>query len=453
VNTMRISCSHCGSPYTVPADRGTDHDNFILTCETCGRKIKTVRCPGCGTAYSITFDFVKNTRYRVNCKKCLARFIITFPESCTVPPAPSADRPVEAPGPPAPTPSPVSSAPKPHPSHLDSVFTINGFLQAVGSSFTQRKILPASVIVAAVYAIGSLIGALLSRLPLPPGADRFLAPFTLSKQMFLLFIVYLTGSALVAGITLDETLENRRPLGAYLRGVTAHVAPIAAGAAAVLLLMELTVLVFGSIPLVGTLLYALLFIPVYGLSLAVAAAAAVGFWFYAPVMARHGGGFRRGMIELYRFAVRHNFSLLLNIAILAAGAIAATSLLYLLHSLGLAAALGLSRAFIGPNASGLFSSMNPGVSALRGIFSSVFINSMAGQSLFQVIGIFIIGLSLTLITVVLAGIFISVVATISTRAYVEMEEQIPRDDRSVVFLLGLLVMLLVLLFLLRGFVS
>jgi len=445
---MRINCSHCGASRTVPSDQWADHANFI-TCENCGRKIKTVRCPGCGTAYSITFDFVKNTRYRVNCKKCLARFIITFPESCTVPPAPAADRPDEALSPSAPKPPAGPTAPKPRSPYRESIYTINGFLRAVGSSFTRKKILPASLAVAVVYALGSLIGALLSRLPLPAGADRLLTPFTLSKQMLMFFVIYLMGSALVAGITLDETRENRRPLGVYLRGVTAHVAPIAAGAAAVLLLIELAVLVFGSIPLVGTLLYALLFIPVYGLSLAVAAAAVVGFWFYAPIMARHRGGFRRSMIELYRFTVRHNFSLLFNIAILAAGALAATGFLYLLHSLGLAAALGLSRVFIGPDASGLFSSMNPGVSALRVIFSSVFMNSGSGQSVLQGISIFIIGLSLTLITVVLAGIFISIVATISTRAYDEMEEQVPRDEKSAVFLLGLLVMLLVLLFLAR----
>ncbi|MCX7679280.1 MAG: hypothetical protein N2316_08660 [Spirochaetes bacterium] len=81
-----------------------------------------------------------------------------------------------------------------------------------------------------------------------------------------------------------------------------------------------TVVLFGCIPIVGPILYSILLLPLYLISIAIIILALVVFWFYPPILA-YSKSFKESMLTLRKLFIQHHFFLVLYSVALAISAL------------------------------------------------------------------------------------------------------------------------------------
>ncbi len=269
-------------------------------------------------------------------------------------------------------------------------------------------------------------------------------------SIFVFSFVFILTNTVIARLSMPEQpgfgdMQN----GEIIAFTAERALPVLICNLAVLLAFNSLLIAFGSIPLVGPVLYSLLFLPVYLFSVATVILCAIAVWFYPPVLAIHGGiiaSFR----EFIYFIRRNHFNLLVTIPLLAILTALFIALLNVIHYSALSLALGLSRGLLGDDISRILSSMPYSASGLLNIPHMIqgvkALPSMLGNLIFSYhAGGFILGAALGTISIALLAIILSFTGTLSARAYIMLEQgREPGGTRKIEILAVLFLVLAVL---------
>lgn len=467
---MLIYCSNCNTPHTISREALQRLREPVINCSGCDKKIKMQFCPGCGAFYSITFSNIQPGNYRYRCKKCSLNFSITIPaeypgavkeNKLSVTNSHVADEPL--PGTPdgishADTFTPEESLPEGTELRRNSIgtFTISELFSVTATSFSIKKILPASlsvlIMIIFVYLFKMLQAITAHAHAGSPG--KFFIFFTLIPAALLLSF-YMAAASVISKVTLEKTFCNREPSWSSIAVFTLKKSPaILLCNTAAILLLNLGLVLFAKIPMIGPLLFAVAFLPVYVLSACIALLIVAGIWFYPPLTAQRGRGIFSNLKDFLFFIKKHNLTLLYMIPAAAMIALTVFAVIFAIHSLALTLTITLLKILPGADASALFSGI-PALFikiselSLSGINGSIFRELSSDISAVQSAAGCIIGASMTLITVFLISLFFSITATISTHIYIMMERGITMDDRRKALTMFILILFLASLIMLR----
>lgn len=329
------------------------------------------------------------------------------------------------------------------------------------TAFSPQKLLISSLAVVAIalllFAYNSMESLIFTSRAMKEYGDMriFFNIFPLA----IVFFVFILASSLVSKITIEKIFFNRIPELSHSLVFAARImAPVFICNVLILLLLNTVLVLFGKIPLVGPVVFSLLFLPVYVISFVILVVVFLGFWFYPPMVAFRNTGIAENMGNFYHFIKKHNFVLLYVIPIMAISEIIIFSGIYLLHYGSLSISIFFIRGISGENMGKLFSSLPPPLlriaePSLFGTDIGFFKSLMGGLSSAHHAGGAILGFVMAFISVLLFGIFISITATLSTHVYIMMERGIDIDDAKKGRLLFLLVMMLLGIFLMKMLVG
>ncbi|HNW27788.1 MAG TPA: hypothetical protein PKN50_04860 [Spirochaetota bacterium] len=476
---MRITCANCKTPYTLTVEQIRVLPYSILPCNNCNKFIKIANCPYCNSYYSITFSSAQQTRYNLTCERCSKTFEIEFPvikeaakdNSITVQDKESRDgisffkkifseekeiKDNET----SPVPPPRQDLPglkeqtgeRPG---QGARFTLQNLFSICASAFTVPKMVTASAVITATFLL-FMAGNMLVRQVIAPKdvAGNEIIKSLLSIVPFaIILFMYIMTAAVISRLTLDH--HSSRPvapsqgMGRFIAGA---IIPIFLANVFIFVIIDLVFILFGKIPVIGPVLFAVLFLPIYLTSLCAVLLLAVGFWFYPPIIAAsvpRGASPLRG---LFRFIRAQNFSLAYTIPLMTIITAVTFAAVYALHYGSFSLSMFLSKAVLGDEDLKVFSSIPSSFLqisdlAITGSNSGIYKSLVSDILMTHSIGGFIIGIIFSVISILLFASFISITATLSTHIYLMLEKGTDMDDSSKIRLLALLVLILLGVFL------
>jgi len=430
----------------------------VINCRGCEKKIKMQFCPECGAFYSVTFSNIQPGNYKYSCKKCGSEFIISIPVTARA--DAGAGKPAAVPEGPAKQ-AAVKSAAK---EGVDitfmrnsiNTFTAGELLSLTATSFSLKKIIPSAA--AALLMLLTVRIALMARNMAGPaaGAGSAAASFFFGLLPAALCIAFYTlSAAVVSKITLERIFYNREPSADEVISFAVKKIPgLLGGSLFAILLVNIILVLFGRIPMLGPLFFALAFLPVYLLSAAAAVFILTGIWFYPPLAAHREGDLTGGIKNLFMFVKKHNLGLLYMVPVVFMLTAAAFAAIFAVHSLALSLVVSVSKAVLMGDAPAIFSGI-PAMfikiseSALAGANSSLFRELSSEMTMVHHAGGLILGVSLSIISVLLISLLFSITGTVSTHVYIMMERGLTVDDKRKALTLFILFMLLALFVMLK----
>ncbi|MBN2159798.1 MAG: hypothetical protein JW807_10410 [Spirochaetes bacterium] len=469
---MQITCAGCKSVYNLTPEQLKGLSFSILHCETCNRLIKVSVCPHCEAYYSITFTSTRSSSYRLTCERCGNPFTIDFPlikeakravknrssektgretfsffkktfsrnnEKINIGPRKTFLA----------TSTHLQDRAVPRSSRASAI-TLSNLLALCGTAFTPFRIATAAIaiIIAAVMLIGygRLTNHILTSgdIALNDHIKSFLnvVPFAIT------FFIYIMAAAVIARNTIDAMESRPRLTGrAALLFLARSLAPVFIANIIIFIAIDLIFILFGNIPVIGPVLFAILFFPIYAISLCIVILLAIGFWFYPPIIADSSAGSAAPIRGLFRFIREHKFSLVYAIPLMSIVSGVAFAALYMINYATFSLALYLARNVLLDGGEKIFSAI-PAVLlrisevAIPGPESGLFRSLTGNPPLSHMIGGYIIGIIVSLISVILLASFISISATLSTWVYVMMQKRRDMDDSGKIRVLLLLVLIL-----------
>mgnify|MGYP001102303980 CR=1 FL=1 len=486
---MQISCSQCNAHYSLTAEELTRLPRSIFVCKSCRTFIKIILCPNCRSSYSISFRASQNERYRLRCRRCEVYFTVDFPEIHDGI-LPGAQRTAPSPAP-APAPGPVRTVTYTQPADAAArtqerpretapartvpqsretgpaeaprrtagpvVFkglTFRDFSLKELAAVAFSALTPMKLAIAAMgIALSMFLVFVLSLSGLNPSALRsesygivrlaaYIAPSAL------LLIVFIFTSALISRATLDDVFKGggRGPAG-MVSFAARSVPQAVVNSGVMLLLANIVIILLGAIPMVGPLMYALLFIPAYLVSFLVILALVIGVWFYPSIVAYREPGIIKNAGHLYHFIKRHNLGLVPASLTLFVTTGFLCGIVYFLHWGAFSLTLRLSRGILPQETGKIFASVPSAFVRIsdmlqgtpdRGVFVSVI-----GDLIFSHhVGGVLLGAALALISLALFATAFSLAGTLSTHVYLMMERDLDLDDRKKIRMLAVIVLLL-----------
>ncbi len=476
---MQITCANCKTTYNLTADQVRGLSHSILPCNSCNKFIKITTCPHCNSYYSITFSSAQQTRYRLTCERCARPFDIDFPvikEASKAADAHRNDKPVRerfslfkrTPPPeqerttkePAPPARESFSMPGDRSGALSARaenFTLEKLFAICGSAFTVPKLAAASIAIILSFLL-VLAGNRLLGLTLysgEPAGNELIKSLLNIVPFAIIFFLYLMAAALISRMTMDALIAGPPPTRHSVMSFLGRaVMPALLANIIIFVVIDLVFILFGRIPVIGPVLFALLFLPIYITSLCAVILLAIGFWFYPPIIAdsvTEGSSAARG---LFSFIRGQNFSLAYTIPLMTIITGVTFAGIYLLHYGSLTLSMFLSKTVLGEEGLKVFSSIPATMLqfsdlAIIGSDSGLFKSLMGNLLIAHSAGGLIIGIIFTIISILLFSSFISITATLSTRIYLMIEGGTDMDDTSKIRLLALLVLILVGVFLVK----
>jgi hypothetical protein len=186
---------------------------------------------------------------------------------------------------------------------------------------------------------------------------------------------------------------------------------------------------FSAVPFVGPLFYGLLFLPLYLLSLVVILAGMIGLLYYPPLLAHRRFDIRGAKDSIAGFIRSHGLALVMFTPLLLCAALTLLGSVFVLHHAALKMVISFSEKLLPHETLATISAVPSGLMDLNNwLFAGLNISRheilMNNLLLSHHAGGIIIGLSLSLISVVLLGMAISIVATLATETYLMI-----RNDR------------------------
>lgn len=474
---MQITCADCKSVYNLTADQVRGLSFSILPCATCSKFIKISTCPYCNSYYAITFSSTSQNNYQLTCEKCAKPFIIEFPlikeaknarEIQSGETAPKRkfeffknlfgknDRHISGyDGLQQKAPSAVSQAGGPSFSSTPVTITMGDVFALCGSAFAPSKLITAAVAVVLsfllIFGYNRLIGLVFSAGD--AAIDVLVKSFLSIIPFALIFFLYIMAAAIIARITMDA-LEPVPDTHATLSMISRSIVPVFIANVILFLAADAVLILFGMIPVIGPVLFALTFLPVYGISLCIIILIAIGFWFYPPVIAGSPPGAMSPIRGLSRFIRKQNFRLAYTIPLMTMITAVTFAAIYMLHYCSFSLSLLMAKNILAEEGDKIFSAIPATLLQLSGIMiigtdSGLFKSLMNGLLWSHNAGGIIIGIVISLISIFLLALFISITATLSTRLYIMMEKGTDMDDASKIRLLLFLVLMLTGMFLVK----
>jgi hypothetical protein len=472
---VKILCSSCGRAHAV--DKPVNGDSF--NCAECGKPVKVIICPECSVVYSITYAELTSPGYRMSCRKCRAVFTVSFSaEYAAMKQKKSGDRAFTGRGsePSLPVALPVEKKPnraanpplnKPAVPETGAAFTkpgseplfakrgsdplrhtvnLSAFLEKCGAFFTLKNLLITAIGTSASLVLSGIISSISSA----TGAQGFTADLLLTMNGFIL----------LAGYTVTASLLCLRENGRVGSPADSVVFLIKSASRALMLFTALALALSGVsaivslIPLVGPVLFALLFLPAYVAFIVLGIAGVVSFWFYPPVTAGSRGGLAEGMKRLITFTKRHNFRLIYLIFIISAVSALLGGLLYTANFLSIKLCVTFLGGMVPEEAAKVYASIPPGMHRIFDVAQAgtdigtmkLFMESLLASH--QLAGL-ILGTAIALISLFIVSSFVICLAALSYQAYILLEEGYDIDDGALLRLLGILFSLLGIIYLLR----
>jgi hypothetical protein len=506
---MQITCANCKTSYSLTDEQIRGLSYSIMPCKQCSKFIKITTCPYCQSYYSITFTSTQQTRYSLTCERCAKPFTIEFPLIREPKPADHVAPALRVPAPPvqqpeghtlfnrsgaSAKPAPAAPAPaekkekaplfqrlrgysgqapaavRPHtqkntafPGMPGSTtqagmnFTLSNLFSICGSAFTAQKLLVGSIGIVLSFLMVIGYNVLINEffdIGVPASGD-YVRSIVSIIPLALVFFIYILTASLISRITMDSMNSGRGPsAGRTLEFLGRSFLPVFVANIALFLAIDLVFILFGRIPIVGPVLFALLFLPIYAASLCVILIIAIGFWFYPPVIAANSGSGAAAIRSMFRFIRRQNFSLVYTIPLMAIITAVTFAAIYILHYGSFSLSMYLTKHILAEEGEKIFSSVPQSFLSLSDIAilgsdAGLFKSLLSNIFLAHTIGGFIIGLIFSLISILLFSSFISISATLSSHLYIMMDRGTDIDDRSKLRVLMLLVLILAGVFLIK----
>jgi predicted Zn finger-like uncharacterized protein len=462
---MLITCSYCDARYSIATDQLRDMRDSIFICQRCQRSIKIVFCPHCGSSYSITFSAIHRDIYSFRCKRCERSFTVGFPIVQNTVEARrstlegvSPERGKKAKEDSNKSIIHRSRVERSEPSgrgiaFKDSTFkefNLRELLIVCSGAFSRTKLIVSASVLMVLFLImllyskinGFLFNSFLVR------NSQFLKSLLNLFPVFLSFFVIILILAIISRITLERIfLDSVWNFRKTMRYISKIAMPVFISNVLILFLGNLVFILFGRIPIVGPVLYSILFFPIYLISLLIIITLIIGFWFYPPILAYKEVGVLKNVIHLFHFIKRHNFSLILIIPILTIIFSIFFIIIYLLHLGVFSFTNFLSKLILQDNVERLFSAMPLSLMRISdlsfvGTDISIYKSFVSDLLLSHQIGGVIIGVVLATISIFLFASYISVIGTISSHVYIIMERDSAIPDRKKIKLLLIVVLLL-----------
>lgn len=482
---MQVFCSNCNTAHEITQNQAADAQHSVIHCSKCEKSIKLQFCPHCGSFYSITFANIKSGRYRYKCRKCLKEFAIEFsekqnetvtdriePPSYDVEKIPAATRIEQSTATIAHKKTPSSTVeeekqsqePVHQPAEKIEVasfinnsinsFSVNELFTAASGAFSFNRILVASggvIIMLLLMAVFNKAETLWfsSGKGLYPFTGSILALFPLA----IIFSVYTATAAVISRITLDIIFHSKSPdWDDIIRFSFKTVPAVFTGNVAVLLAISTLLILFGRIPLLGPVLFSLVFLPVYLTGIMIALLCLIGIWFYPPISAHREGGIFSNMKNLLLFIKKHNLGLLYMIPVIILVSIISLSAIFLVHTAAFSMTISLSQWLVGSDGAGVFAAI-PAVfvkaseATVTGLGNGLFRQLSINLGMAHHVSGFILGIIMMFISTLLLSAAVSLTATISSHIYIVMERGLTIDDKKkgAVFLILTLILSVMLL--------
>lgn len=457
---MLITCTYCKASYSLSMDHLDGTRDSIFTCRQCQRSIKITRCPHCSSFYSITFS-APHHRYSFRCMRCEKSFTVEFPVIDAAGRRPSIS--VRLPSEGRERAREDSGERIIHRyrdetekasgiSCKDTTFrelSLKELLAVCSGAFSKVKLLVSAagmtVLILVMFLYREIEG-LLYTAPLI-ASSRFFKSLLNLIPVFLILSGVVLILALISRITLEKLfLDSVWNLRKALQFVSRIVMPVFVSHIFILFLGNLVFILSGMIPMVEPVLYSMLLLPIYMISLLIIITLVVGLWFYPPILAYKEVGIIKNIMHLFHFVKRHNFSLIVVIPILVITSSIILALIYLLHCGAFSIAISLSKVVLQDKAAGIFSAipLSLSISDISFLGSDIhaFQSLITGLLLSHKIGGFIIGVVLTTISIFLLASYISIIGSLSSHAYIVMERGMNISVRKKIALLMLLLILL-----------
>ena len=444
---MQITCASCKSVYDLTTEQVGDLAHSILPCAKCNKFIKITICPYCYSYYSITFTSTRQEKYQLTCEQCGKPFVIDFPLIKDGKKAGSVGN-----------------------SHLDlfqnqgsapsprSVsFTLENLFSICGSAFTLFRLAVAAI--AIIIALILLMGYNWAiNLVFTSGeftSNDYIKSFLTIIPFAIIFFTYMMAATVIARITMNainagSVFTAWRALEFLIRTFP----PVFLTNVFLFIAVELVFILFGKIPIVGPVLFAILFLPIYITSLCIVILLAIGIWFYPPLIAASDAGTISSIRNFLRFIRKQNFNLAYTIPLMTILTALTFTVIYLLHYSSFNLLLYLAKNVLTDDGEKIFSAIPTSllqisdlatIGSETGLYKSLLNNLLLAHT----IGGSIIGIVFSLISIVLFASFISISSTLSTHLYIMMEKGTDMDDASKLRILMLLVLILFGIFLVK----
>ncbi len=467
-------CTGCNSSYTIARQDAERLPSGIFVCKTCGKNIKIVFCPECKTSYSIGFQKQLVGSYSLKCRHCGREFRVSFEASKlqkTSQFIPGDQRFAEMKrneidydssmrAPQKETRTKIQKEKLAGQVLAEDFFSLETLRRYFISIFNINKIMTA---VAGVLALAVLLVA-------TTWVENLFQRFEFVRRNFFtlhllnFFEVFCFASVIVSVNATIAHLTNERGEVEYMsvrdvaRFGVSRAIPLMAGVFGIILVLNMLIVIFSSIPIIGPVLYSLLFLPVYVLSVAIVLLSVIAFWFYPPLLA-FAENMRSSIAEFFDFIRRHHVSLLLIAMILSVITSIFAGLLLILHTTTLSIILSLSRAFL----EDAFLKMIPPVSVSVGdslnlisFFSGISVmHKMMGELfLAQRIGGILLGMVMMILSTIVYSVILSGTGTLSAWAYRAVKSgKYPNAQKLRYFLITLALILAVLYLFKKVFLS
>ena len=448
---MIVYCSNCNTAHEVTQSQAQISKTSVIHCKKCDKKIKLQFCPFCGAFYSITFSTIKSGRYRYRCRKCNRDFAIEFLEEDN-----SLDKGNS---------ESFENFAKSH-NHfakeevksfkdkslnecnkVDEAFSFLGkraiqnfsigeLFFAASDAFSFQKMLISFIGVALIVALLKLYGFALSNFGSSFIGQSYggfiitLAPF------FIIVSVYQIVASIVAWITFENVFYDTKTTAySIMRFISKKAPSIFFVNIAFLIFINGLILLFCKIPLVGTAAFALIFFPVYFLSVFIAIMTFIGLWFYPPIIAHREGTSVRSLKNFLIFIKKHNLSLVYMIPVIAAVSIAVLLVLLLIHTFAFLLSLSLSEIIMGNELSAVFAAIPSSLIKISklsivGSASVIFSELNPELTFSHSLGGVIIGILMSFVTLTIASAAMSVISSLSSHLYLLMERGLSIDDKK-----------------------
>lgn len=475
---MIIICNKCKTRHSLGKEDIHAREHSIYTCEKCGQHIKVAICPSCNSYYSISFTSVEKDQYTLKCKRCHRPFEVLFPlhmqqklktnSFVSIPGKEnsySSTKEEEA----KQEWSSVASNRKNenksyvkrdinHPPSAPGKYTrinLGDIFAVCGKAFSGKKILVAGfgvIITFILLGVVSFIDSIIfSNFQVQSGA--FLKSLSNLLPLALICFMFIVTAAAISKMVMCE-LEagSEATVSGGIGFMLSNVAPVLVSNMVLLLVFNSMFVLFGTIPVVGPLLFALMFLPIYIISAIIILFVPIALWFYPPIVASGSKGVRNNVKDILKFIKKHNFSLIYIVPLLFILTTIFFTVVYFIHYGSISLVVGISKSVVSDDTLKIFSAIPSQflkVSEIalsgKGIFKSL----VGGLFISHKIGGIILGIILSLISTFLFSIFVSITATISTHIYTVIEKNEKADDRSALVPLAVLALFLFIIYMFK----
>ncbi len=490
---MLIACSNCKSQYSLSTQEIETLPFSVFKCKKCDKNIKISQCPQCKSYYSITYSSADKPQYTIKCMKCDSSFVARFPirgintmmESPRAPEPPVNQDTAAEPGHsstektyrelfPNITKRNIerddridSKAPEQKAQHRPNIaqrknisgsagetgFTLTEFLRISLSAFSIKRLAVSTVgvffMILALILFNTIVG-LFYHLN-NPYVSIILNLFPLA----IVFFTYIILATMIAKIQRAEAAgthaQSPIPNGTFLWNAVASSAAVNIG---LLLIVNAILILFGEIPIIGPILFSLLFLPVYLISAAVVVLTVLGFWFFPSIVADTDGGIRESVTGFINFIKTRNFSLIYSVLLLTISTSTLFAILYALHYGSLSLTFTISRGILSEEGMKVFSAiplpfLQISDMSIIGSNINLFQTLIRGLMASHYIAGIILGAVVAVLTILVMSITVSITATVSHRLYMMLTEGSDPDDKSKIRTLLALTLMMVLFLLLK----